>query len=187
MTTLEAHQIICNRLIEGNPYMIRVPKSVKDKKSIPNADRFGLTLSRLECRGRDESARANTIFRMVRAFMEAPTHCAEDIEYYLYEIALTGLESRALEKPEFVLAQLTTLTDAKNHDYGDSYYETHKLLPDSIRIRLYDKASRLVTLDKCTTAKVQDEKWEDTMLDLINYCILELAALLRDKEPKDGR
>ena len=64
---------------------------------------------------------------------------------------------------------------SKNHDYGDSYANIRKEYPTSILVRIADKVSRLKTLIGGAEAKVQNESIDDTLLDLANYCILELV------------
>lgn len=63
---------------------------------------------------------------------------------------------------------------AKNADYGDSFAQLRDRLPNAILIRLFDKYLRLETLLNGATAQVKDESIEDTLLDLANYCIMEV-------------
>lgn len=72
----------------------------------------------------------------------------------------------------------------KNHDYGDSFYKLHKLMPFAYKVRVFDKVVRLQTLTEKKTASVEDESIIDTMLDLANYCMLELAARIMDRKEK---
>lgn len=112
------------------------------------------------------------------------------LEYYdtlrLMDILWIGLDYyQGTQYGDYILSILYELTKKKNHDYGDAYYELHKLMPEGIKIRLFDKASRLVSL--CADKEyVDDERWTDTLDDLINYCLLELAAVYRDKSEKYG-
>lgn len=65
----------------------------------------------------------------------------------------------------------------KNNDYGSSVSDTYKKFGiDSYLVRIYDKINRVYTLTR-TQAKVNDEKIEDTLLDLANYSILALIEL----------
>lgn len=61
----------------------------------------------------------------------------------------------------------------KNSDYGDSYFELRKEFGKvAFLIRLTDKITRLKTLTK-QQAQVEESE-EDTIKDIIGYCLLEL-------------
>ncbi len=64
---------------------------------------------------------------------------------------------------------------AKNADYGDSFAMVREKYPNAILIRLNDKLNRLETLMNGAQQHVNDESIEDTLLDLANYCIMELV------------
>lgn len=64
---------------------------------------------------------------------------------------------------------------AKNADYGDSFAQVREKYPNAILIRLNDKLNRLETLMNRAEQQVNDESVEDTLLDLANYCIMELV------------
>ena len=64
---------------------------------------------------------------------------------------------------------------AKNADYGDSFAQVRCKYPNAILIRLNDKLNRLETLMNGAEQHVSDESVEDTLLDLANYCIMELV------------
>lgn len=63
----------------------------------------------------------------------------------------------------------------KNHDYGNSFSKTRELIPNAILVRLHDKLNRLTTLMLSGEQMVKDESIEDTLLDLANYCLMELT------------
>lgn len=64
----------------------------------------------------------------------------------------------------------------KNGDYGDSFARVRREEgPASILVRLKDKLYRLETILHGAEIKVTDEKVEDTLLDMANYCIMELV------------
>lgn len=66
---------------------------------------------------------------------------------------------------------------AKNRDYGNSVHETYKKYGmTSFLVRMEDKMNRLHSLLN-KEAKVEDEKIEDTLLDLANYSILAIMEL----------
>lgn len=73
---------------------------------------------------------------------------------------------------------------AKNKDYGDSFSSLRKEFPEAILIRLGDKYNRLKALMKNGKAEVKDESIEDTLLDLANYCLMEIVERRADKNEK---
>lgn len=71
----------------------------------------------------------------------------------------------------------------KNADYGDSFSKTFKDLGIvSATTRICDKTNRLISLSKKMDSErlVRDEKIEDTLMDLANYCLLTLIEM-KDK------
>lgn len=82
-----------------------------------------------------------------------------------------------------LLDKLSNLYQTKNADYGDSVSETYKKYGMiSFLVRMEDKLNRVRTLTQ-KEAKVQDEKIEDTLLDLANYAIL--AIIEKKMEEKE--
>lgn len=63
----------------------------------------------------------------------------------------------------------------KNSDYGDSYARFREKYPDAVLMRLFDKYCRLEQLLSGKDRKVKDETIEDTLLDMANYCIMEVV------------
>ena len=64
----------------------------------------------------------------------------------------------------------------KNADYGDSFARVrHEEGQAAILVRLKDKLYRLETLLHGGIHYVNDESVDDTLLDLANYCIMELV------------
>lgn len=73
----------------------------------------------------------------------------------------------------------------KNADYGDSVHDTYiKYGLTSFLVRLEDKLNRARTLST-KQALVNDEKIEDTLLDMANYAILAVIEL-RNQEDNHG-
>lgn len=70
---------------------------------------------------------------------------------------------------------LNDVYDRKNHDYGDSFAKLRNEIPNAILVRVYDKYSRLKTLLEGKEQLVKDESIDDTLMDLANYCIMELV------------
>ena len=82
-----------------------------------------------------------------------------------------------------ICEQMTSTYIKKNNDYGNAFANLRNEIPNAILVRLYDKYSRLKTLMSGEKQMVNDESIDDTLLDLANYCILELIErkLERDK------
>lgn len=82
-----------------------------------------------------------------------------------------------------ICEQMTSTYIRKNNDYGNAFANLRNEIPNAILVRLYDKYSRLKTLMSGEKQMVNDESIDDTLLDLANYCILELIErkLERDK------
>ena len=71
-----------------------------------------------------------------------------------------------------IMNRIVSLLVRKNHDYGNSFGD--QLAEDGpivFKIRMKDKVSRLKTL-LTSEAQVKDESIEDTLRDIIGYCIL---------------
>lgn len=82
---------------------------------------------------------------------------------------------------EAICENLNTIYMQKNNDYGDSFAEMRKEYPNAILIRIHDKYARLKRLMSGIEQQVNDESIEDTLMDLANYCIMELVERERDK------
>ena len=79
---------------------------------------------------------------------------------------------------EYILNHLEETYRAKNNDYGNSIADTYdKFGCVSFLVRITDKYNRLMTLcnPNAPEQKVKDEKIDDTILDLANYCLLWLV------------
>ncbi len=76
-----------------------------------------------------------------------------------------------------VCSRLTKTYKDKNSDYGDSFVKVREEFPNAILIRLSDKLNRLKTLYSGKERMVQDESVIDTLLDLANYCIMEIIEI----------
>jgi hypothetical protein len=90
-------------------------------------------------------------------------------------------------KPEMhksICAKMSDIYERKNHDYGDSFSILRKEHKNSILIRIFDKYNRLKTLSRVNTQKVKDESVKDTLLDLANYCIMEVIEMEIEDEGK---
>lgn len=78
---------------------------------------------------------------------------------------------------EYILNGLEQTYKDKNNDYGNSVADTYEKFGDlSFLVRITDKYNRLLTLcNPNNEQKVKDEKIDDTILDLANYCLLWLV------------
>jgi hypothetical protein len=81
--------------------------------------------------------------------------------------------------------QLNDIYSRKNADYGDSFAKVRKEVPNAILVRLMDKMERITTLLlNGERLQVADEKVDDTLLDLANYCLMEVVERRKEKEAK---
>lgn len=82
--------------------------------------------------------------------------------------------------------QLNDIYSRKNADYGDSFAKVRKEVPNEILVRLMDKMERIKTLLlNGERLQVADEKVDDTLLDLANYCLMEVVERRKEKESKN--
>lgn len=96
---------------------------------------------------------------------------------------MNDLRNKKAEMHADICKYLTDLFRRKNEDYGDSFSELRKEFPDAIQIRLRDKYNRIKILSKKEyQVKVHDEKIEDSLLDMANYCIMEVLERRLDEE-----
>lgn len=89
---------------------------------------------------------------------------------------------------EYLIKELNRIVDKlikKNTDYGDSFFT---LMDEygfpAFTIRLTDKLARIKTLDKRKKAEVKNESIEDTIDDIIGYCML-YKHYIKDKFKND--
>lgn len=71
--------------------------------------------------------------------------------------------------------EIHNLYERKNADYGDSFAQLRKRYPNFVCMRVFDKLNRLETCMAKGTFEVKDETIEDTLMDIANYCIMELT------------
>lgn len=82
---------------------------------------------------------------------------------------------------EEICEELTKLYADKNADYGGSFVNTRKEVDRAIVVRLMDKLERIKNITT-KEARVKDESLEDSLMDLANYCIMELIEIKRDRQ-----
>ena len=80
------------------------------------------------------------------------------------------------EKMLGVVTEIVELLEKKNNDYGNSATQTYEEYGDvAFFIRISDKINRLKSLTiNNKTQEVKDESIEDTVKDIIGYCLLYL-------------
>lgn len=80
-----------------------------------------------------------------------------------------------------ITTEMSELYNAKNHDYGDAFGQTFDELGIISAItRISDKTNRLKSL-ATKDQRVDDERIEDTLMDLANYAVMTLIEL-RDND-----
>lgn len=82
---------------------------------------------------------------------------------------------------------LKELYRRKNADYGDSFAKARKEVPFYTLGKLYDKFNRYKHIALTGEQNVSDETIEDTLLDLANYAIMEVAERRRDAQTDSDR
>ena len=111
-------------------------------------------------------------------------HLANDNNPYVWnkdmlEPALTINQAKMdrLDIYQYILNYIEETNNNKNNDYGNSVADTYQKFGDlSFLVRITDKYNRLLTLcNPNNEQKVKDEKIDDTILDLANYCLLWLV------------
>ena len=77
---------------------------------------------------------------------------------------------------EYLLKEMNDIVNlliTKNLDYGSSFFKNMKKWGmTSFLIRLDDKLGRLETIEKRQKIEVKSESVEDTINDIIGYCLL---------------
>lgn len=82
-----------------------------------------------------------------------------------------------------ITTEMSELYKAKNHDYGDAFGQTFAELGIISAItRISDKTNRFKSL-ATKDQRVDDERIEDTLMDLANYAVMTLIEL-RDNDDK---
>lgn len=83
---------------------------------------------------------------------------------------------------EEITKKMVELHQRKNQDYGNSF--DHTLDEFGLvagLIRMNDKMNRLKSIYKSSDIRVNDEKIEDTLIDLANYAVMSLEWLTKNK------
>lgn len=122
--------------------------------------------------------------QIIKAVIGSGFYLKDDANCYVWtkdmvEPALTVNQTKMdrLDIYQYILNNLEETYKNKNNDYGNSVADTYKKFGDlSFLVRITDKYNRLLTLcNPNNEQKVKDEKIDDTILDLANYCLLWLV------------
>jgi len=79
-----------------------------------------------------------------------------------------------VQQLEEIHSQSLELFKKKNQDYGDAFAKYGTL---GVLVRISDKLQRFQSITKNQITLVEDEKLEDTLLDLHNYSAMALMLL----------
>lgn len=81
-----------------------------------------------------------------------------------------------------ICQKMNDLYRRKNDNYHDSFSNTFKKYgPISALVRINDKFERVESLLLGAENKLDDERLEDTLVDMANYCIMTIIELEGDK------
>lgn len=83
-----------------------------------------------------------------------------------------------------IVLGLNELYERKNADYGDSFAQARAEVPFYTLGKLYDKFSRYKNIVLSGEETKVNETIEDTLLDMANYCIMEVLER-RNEVKKD--
>lgn len=153
---------------------------IRIKDSIQKGERYG------ECDVNEPMLKfRGAVDTIVDIDMDGDLYLADNNNYYVWnkdmvEPALTVKQAKMdrLDIYQYILNNLEETYKAKNNDYGNSVADTYEKFGDlSFLVRITDKYNRLLTLcnPNAPEQKVKDEKIDDTILDLANYCLLWLV------------
>lgn len=86
--------------------------------------------------------------------------------------------TQKVNKFEDITIAMRNLYEKKNADYGDSFSKSFKEWGMPVAcIRLQDKLNRLANLVRTGEQQVEDEKMQDTLIDLANYAVMTIMEL----------
>ena len=124
---------------------------------------------------------AKTFLTMLEEEISIVKKMERDIYAVLFKLMMNKIEIH-----KTLCDQLNDIYSRKNADYGDSFAKVRREVPNAILVRLMDKMERIKTLLlNGERLQVADEKVDDTLLDLANYCLMEVVERRNDKEIKN--
>tara|TARA_Y100000389_G_C17464322_1_gene524238 strand:- start:1777 stop:2079 length:303 start_codon:yes stop_codon:yes gene_type:complete len=83
-----------------------------------------------------------------------------------------------VEQLESIQTTARELFKKKNADYGDAFAEFGLI---GVLVRIEDKIKRSLSISKSKIQLIDDEKLEDTLLDLHNYAAMALMLMQEEK------
>ena len=83
-----------------------------------------------------------------------------------------------VEQLESIQTTARELFKKKNVDYGDAFAEFGLI---GVLVRIEDKIKRSLSISKSKIQLIDDEKLEDTLLDLHNYAAMALMLMQEEK------
>jgi hypothetical protein len=95
---------------------------------------------------------------------------------------MTELQNRRVQQMMEVQSKGLELFKNKNRDYGDAF-SSHGVI--GVLMRIGDKIQRSMSITKSGINLVEDERLEDTLLDLHNYAAM--ALMLLNEAPIDKK
>lgn len=84
-----------------------------------------------------------------------------------------------VEQLESIQTTARELFKKKNADYGDAFAEFGLI---GVLVRIEDKIKRSLSISKSKIQLIDDEKLEDTLLDLHNYAAMALMLMQEENE-----
>lgn len=84
------------------------------------------------------------------------------------------MENKRVQQMMEVQAEGLELFKRKNKDYGDAFAQYGVI---GVLMRIQDKIQRAVNISKTNISLVEDERIEDTLIDLHNYAAMALMLL----------
>lgn len=178
---------ICVDKIKGkNNIGYKVGDVVRIKNDLKKGEKYG------ECNVIEDMLKfRGTIDTIEYIDMDGDFGLTNDNNHYLWNkdmvvpikqiIPINDLESVKMDRLaiyQYILNNLEETYKAKNNDYGNSVADTYdKFGCVSFLVRITDKYNRLMTLcnPNAPEQRVKNEKIDDTILDLANYCLLWLV------------
>lgn len=88
-----------------------------------------------------------------------------------------------VERHNELCETLNAIYATKNQAYGDSFGKTFEELGIISAItRMSDKWNRIVNLAKNRNISWNDERIEDTLMDLANYCLMTVMEIENEQD-----
>ena len=82
-------------------------------------------------------------------------------------------------------SECARILDKKNQDYADpkdALSNFRDFGSFGVIVRMGDKWNRIKNITKNQKVAVKDESFEDSLLDMINYCVICLIMMVNDNE-----